>query len=975
MSEISLSNLIVLFVGISIFMSIISYELKRYTNIPVSFSLILLGMGFEEICPHINLLSDIKEMIIKFDIRLINYVFLPVIIFESCLSANWYIIRKEIWQILILSTSVAVSCTFLNGVSLKYIFGYSYEFNHLLLFGLVFSFTDHFTAKALLKEIYASSKLKTLIVGETMFNLAILLIVFEVLHKKIEGLSGFENTMILICRLTFGGLGIGILFAASHAVAVRRMVNDRFSEIVLTLTVVYLLNWVSEYEKIHVSGPLSLLVYGLFMSLYGKTFISVSVENELRTFFEILARNSESLLFIIGGILFALLAFGKESLLTARDYWSLFLIFPVTYAIRGLVLLIHFPLLKRIGYQLSLKEIVFLCFGGFKGVISVSLASIIGSDPSFSPHQRFLINYFGIGIAILSIVLGGIATKLSSKYLGLEKLSNSQENILIGVTSALIETSNNRVLKMKGDQSYHLADWTKVSRAVGCEDLVRKIVNKTSALKQKLDKGASNKSVEFLCNSRITVSNEQLTIDLRRRFLSTLKWLYWKRFKKGLCTGMTSLILISSVEVFLDKESEPMSDWKIVEASAYNKRMIYFLRKLSNVRLIGRIGRRFFYKKIILAYTSALSFIRCHEQAEYIVMKQEINNNKKIFKTVIKESHRQIELCRKFMNMYIFDSYPEIISEVQTKQAEQLLLENQRKIVKKIYEQGLIQELEFESLIGIINSSINKSTFDHKHSIPKLKDTLTNRFKSASPEEISDLLEKVKIIEIGPGASIFIEGETANGAYLILRGRAKEFSSWIDQDLIIGNIIGVQYLIEEYSQVYLSSSSIVTNGLLLHIPQHSLSSHGFLKDLYEEAAEELLLLNRKKYELVNVAKEQIFLVISKSKAIYFRNEAKKVLNCGALVLNQGKNGYKSKWIFKPRAKKRRISQDSVLLILPNSFEFLAEDYMGDSFNKFTSKTIDDLLEEDLNRFSQGFYKTIKASEYLKDDFENSSLSS
>jgi hypothetical protein len=69
-----------------------------------------------------------------------------------------------------------------------------------------------------------------------------------------------------------------------------------------------------------------------------------------------------------------------------------------------------------------------------------------------------------------------------------------------------------------------------------------------------------------------------------------------------------------------------------------------------------------------------------------------------------------------------------------------------------------------------------------------------------------------------------------------------EASSWIDQELIIGNIVGVQNLLEEFSDVYRSTATTITTTVVAHIPTKILELEGFVEDMYKEASEEMIML-------------------------------------------------------------------------------------------------------------------------------------
>ena len=163
--------------------------------------------------------------------------------------------------------------------------------------------------------------------------------------------SGIANCIALFSRLAFGGLVLGIVTAVVMGFFVKRMLNDFVQETNTSIVVAYLLYFICNY--LGVSGALAVASYGLYMSAYGKTIISPDVDEKLKSIIEIASRNVASLVFLIAGIIFCNSALYQTSSLTTFDFLCLIVLFPTTYIIRAITLLIHYPLLKFSGYGLT----------------------------------------------------------------------------------------------------------------------------------------------------------------------------------------------------------------------------------------------------------------------------------------------------------------------------------------------------------------------------------------------------------------------------------------------------------------------------------------------------------------------------------------------------------------------------------------------------------------------------------------------
>lgn len=929
---------IVLYIGLCVLFSIICFEIKRFFKIPISTSLLVLGFTLREVGPYLGQVNDVIDQVTHLDPHIVSFAFLPILIFCSSFSIDWYTFKKEIWQIFSLGTTLVIGCSLLTALALMYIFQYDYSFSDLFLLGVLLSATDHIAVDALLKEIVVSDELETLIGGETLCNDATVLVLFEVLVNRYTGVEGIKQSIILFLRLSFGGFAMGIAFAIAMSFILKRTLNDFFIETNIMLIAAYLLFWICEYKTVHFSGALGLVSYGLFMSAYGKTLISPGMEERIKEVFELLSRNIEAIIFISAGLLFANITINDNSHLETKDYWVLFLLFPVTYVIRFIVVFAHYPILRYFGYGLTWKELVVLCMTGMKGVIAVALSLIASHEDKYDDHFKAIVTYFAIGISALSIIIGGPAIRAAVKFLGLEELTEVQENMLVGVTSALVEIVETKIETLRNSKDSQLVDWERVKNSVGTDLLIKNIIRKTKNGKALLRKNAVMDSENLLkvYKKKMTVKNEDMVIETRRRYLATVKGLYWERFEEGQCHGEAALMLMDSASMSIDKETEKMNDWKYAESLIYDERIIRWYKKLSKIRLIGTHFRKLLYKKIILAYDSANNFIICHEESEKLIDEMEIDVDKETFKSVMKEAHKQIKECEKFMKLHIIDCYPEVLAEVQTKRCSKMLLYTQRELISEIYEDGLIKEVEHDNLISAIDSSIKAVTFKGIPSIPVIEDILTYRFTAASSQEIKILISKIKEFEFVPGHVFFNEGTEANGAFLIIRGRVKEHSSWIKQELIIGNIVGVQHLLEEFSLKYTSTAVAITSGIAAHIPREILSLEGFVEEMYTEAAEELILLNRKRYDLVDINEKYILRVIEKSKVRSFPAGKFVSFRNGALVMKGKVFEEEQRWVIPPTDKKLLLAENCILLKLPKDFKlsYYEDKTLGKSFEIF-----------------------------------------
>jgi NhaP-type Na+/H+ or K+/H+ antiporter len=73
------------------------------------------------------------------------------------------------------------------------------------------------------------------------------------------------------CRLSFGGVGVGIASGLIVQWWLRRIVDDPVLEVNLTIIASYFVFYIAEFTSVHISGILALVALGFYMTRTGKT--------------------------------------------------------------------------------------------------------------------------------------------------------------------------------------------------------------------------------------------------------------------------------------------------------------------------------------------------------------------------------------------------------------------------------------------------------------------------------------------------------------------------------------------------------------------------------------------------------------------------------------------------------------------------------------------------------------------------------
>ena len=274
------------------------------------------------------------------------------------------------------------------------------------------------------------------------------------------------------CQLTFGGVGMGIVFGIAAVWWLRIVFNDERIEIVITLISCYLTFHVCENE-LHASGVLGVVFLGLYISK-NKCAISPNIEESMEAFWEVLSYIMNTLIFIFGGIIIVLGVFedenqdGIDNTGTVDVGWNI-LLYIILHITRGITILILWWFLKHLGYGVTWKDGIVLTFAGLRGVIAIAMALIVKLEPIDSEDTnkfKDLVMFHTCGIVFFTLAINGSTMKYIVQFLGLNKPSEQAQIILSDAMEHLRNATKKEIEAMKGNQHYAGANWEQVIKAL-----------------------------------------------------------------------------------------------------------------------------------------------------------------------------------------------------------------------------------------------------------------------------------------------------------------------------------------------------------------------------------------------------------------------------------------------------------------------------------------------------------------------------
>ncbi len=361
----------------------------------ISTSLLIAGsLGFQAI-------TNIQILIKGIDFNeTLMHGMLSFLLFAGALQVNLDDLAKQKGVILSLATAGVVATTFIIGFGSWWLLsamGISISLVYCLLFGALISPTDPVAVMGILKSAGAPKSLETKIVGESLFNDGVAVVMFLVILGLVSGghdVSAGEIVLLFIQEV-IGGIIYGLIIGYI-GYSMLKSVNEYELEVLITLAMV--MGGYALATVLHLSGPLAMVIAGLMIGNHGRMF---AMSNKTR---EHIDHSWHLIDNILNTILFLLI--GLEVLAISTDYRYLIIgaiMIPLVLLSRFLSVGFMIGVMRRFrGFTPGVVKI--LTWGGLRGGVSIALAL---SMPRGDERDLFLTATYVI--VIFSVLVQGLS--------------------------------------------------------------------------------------------------------------------------------------------------------------------------------------------------------------------------------------------------------------------------------------------------------------------------------------------------------------------------------------------------------------------------------------------------------------------------------------------------------------------------------------------------------------------------------------
>ena len=240
---------------------------------------------------------------------------LSLLLFAGALHVDLSELKSLRWPVV----ALAVLGTLLSTVVVGYamwvalpLVGLHLPLPYCLLFGALISPTDPIAVMGILKSAGAPKELELLIAGESLFNDGVGVVIFSLLLGMVT--SGVTPTLGQGLGLLMHEAGGGLLFGFAIGYVTFRLLKsvDNYQvEVLLTLAAV--MGGYALASRLHVSGPLAMVVAGLMIGNHGRELaMSDTTRRYLDMFWELIDEILNAVLFVLIGMEVLLVVFSAH---------------------------------------------------------------------------------------------------------------------------------------------------------------------------------------------------------------------------------------------------------------------------------------------------------------------------------------------------------------------------------------------------------------------------------------------------------------------------------------------------------------------------------------------------------------------------------------------------------------------------------------------------------------------------------------
>lgn len=353
---------------------------------------------FDLAIPSIEFVSDIQAGLKEINFHdTVMQGMLGFLLFAGAIHVDLEGLKRRKWAIGLMASLGLLISTGIVGLGFSWIAGVPLIV--ALVFGALISPTDPVAVLGILKNVQVPASLEAKIAGESLFNDGVAVVVFLILVAIAFPAPGADevDALDVIKLFVIEAVGGAVLGGVAGWITYRAIatVDEYNLEVILTLALA--MGAYSLAAAIHVSGPIAVVVAGLFIGNHGMAHgMSPATRGHVQTFWHLIDEILNAVLFLLIGIEVFAISFGEHSVAVALATIPLILV--------ARLVAVGVPIsLLSLRSEFSKGAIPILTWGGLRGGISIALVLSLPAN-EWSP----VLLTATYAVVIFSIIVQGL---------------------------------------------------------------------------------------------------------------------------------------------------------------------------------------------------------------------------------------------------------------------------------------------------------------------------------------------------------------------------------------------------------------------------------------------------------------------------------------------------------------------------------------------------------------------------------------
>lgn len=668
-------------------------SLLKHSRLPYTVGLFAIGiilgvMNRTGVFQSLPELHDAVSSVANINPDLILYLFLPILIFDTAYELNLHIFKKTLANATLLAAPGLIICMLLTGALMMgvatFIPGFeSWTWAFALMFGALISATDPVAVVALLHELKTSKRFSTLVDAESLLNDGTGIVCFMLFFGAYAaGETTHASPVITFIREVGLSTLLGFLLARIVIWFITRINSEEMVQNSVIILAAYLTFILSQYY-LGVSGVIALVAFGLTVTYVGKPRLKPQVNTFMEHFWELLTYIANTLIFILVGVVIA-----EKVDFSWGALGVLILIYIALNLIRFAMIMLLYPVMKRLGYGLTRRESVILTWGGLRGALAMTLALMVSYTPAIPEDIRSQVLFFTAGIVTLTLCINATTMRALLNRLGLTHVPSARTMLAYRIEKSIRDNSEKYLEGLKKRDALEGANWHKVESYM-------------TAQPQEPAKNPQNKA---------------MLPEIRLRVLDKEKAICREIYEEGVISKPVFLRLMNSLDELYDHDGNyPLN----VRTSIFKFcQRTELLNTLRNIPYLQNWMTFYFRERITVVYDLGRGFIILQKgslkllddlrASEWVTGEQD-----SVLDTLREEINDNINRMSAFINN-LADNFPKAYGHALTIKSIRMLLSNERRTVKQLINNGMLSEKDAERLLDDIDERTDEiNSFSH----------------------------------------------------------------------------------------------------------------------------------------------------------------------------------------------------------------------------------------------------------------------